>query len=456
MFAGQDKRLYYVSERDGTFNLYRKPLNAAADAPAEQLTRFLDDGIRRCAISADGSIAVFSRGTDIFLMNLGPAGEPHRLEVRLPADTRENAIEWETFTRDAESFAVAPGDKQAAVIVRGELFVVENVDDGITRRISETVGREATPVWMPDSVSLLFTSDTAGSQDIYMVVSADSARNELYRARHFRVKRLTSDKQDEHHPLPSPDGKRIAYVSGRGDLMVMNADGSGRRVLIEGWDEPKFCWSPDSRWIAYSRNDIEFNEDVWIIPADGSATPVNVTRHPDADSDPVWSADGLKLGFRSRRGENNVDVYFVFLRKDDQELAPEQRRWREADEEKKDKDDKDKKDKVPAVKIDFERIHERIRQVSSLPGDEGAPASLSRRADIRFRRGNRWRKRPVQYQVERQGPDASDHRWPGTLGGALLPRRQDCLLHALRRAAVKTDRFRQEERDPAAGGPDGN
>ncbi|MBW7995080.1 MAG: peptidase S41 [Candidatus Glassbacteria bacterium] len=373
MFAGQDSRLYYVSERDGAFNLYRKALDSSPDEPGEQLTSFTEDGIRRSAISADGSTVVFSRGTDFFVMSLGPSGDPRRLEVRLPADTRQNEIAWETFTRDAESFAVSADEKQAAVIVRGELFVVETVEDGITRRISTTVNREADPVWMPDSTTLLFTSDSAGSQDIYKITGADSSRPELYRARHFKLERLTSGLQDEHHPQPSPDGKRIAYVRGRGDLMLMNTDGSGQRALIAGWDEPKFCWSPDSRWIAFSRNDIEFNEDVWIIPADGSAEPANVTRHPDADTDPVWSADGRKLGFRSRRsGENNVDIYFLFLRKDDRELSGEQRRWREQDEEKK--EDDEEKDSVPTVRIDFERLHERIVRVSSLPGDEGAPA----------------------------------------------------------------------------------
>ncbi len=371
MFDGGDSLLYYVSERDGTFNLYRKPLGASPDQTGEQLTSFAGDGIRRSAISADGGTLVFSRGADIYVMSLNPPGQPRKLAAGLPADSRGNATAWETFTRDSESFAVSLDEKQAAVIVRGELFVVENAEDGVTRRISSTVSREADPAWMPDSVSLLFSSDSAGSQDIYRIASADSALPLLYRARHFSLERLTSDERDEHSPTPSPDGKTIAYVRGRGNLMLMNADGSKPRVLVSGWDEPRFCWSPDSRWLAFSRNDIEFNEDVWIVPADGSSEPVNVTRHPDADSNPVWSLDGRKLGFRSRRsGENNVDVYFIYLRKDDQELSTDQRRWREQDQKQ---EDEDRKDAVPEVRIDFERLHERIVRVSSLPGDVGAP-----------------------------------------------------------------------------------
>ena len=98
MFAGDDKYLYFISELDGTFNLFRKGLDAPIEETGEQLTSFTEDGIRRSAISADGSTIVFSRGTDIFLMSLTQPGQPVKLDVRLPADSRENKITWETFT----------------------------------------------------------------------------------------------------------------------------------------------------------------------------------------------------------------------------------------------------------------------------------------------------------------------------------------------------------------------
>ena len=67
------------------------------------------------------------------------------------------------------------------------------------------------------------------------------------------------------HPVWSPDGRRIAFVSNRnggsigrsaGDIFLMNSDGSG---------------------------------------------VVNLTRHPANDDEPKWSADGQTLFFLSMR-----------------------------------------------------------------------------------------------------------------------------------------------------------
>ena len=393
MLSPDRSTLYYVSEQDGAANICRRALNSPPDAPGEAITHFTVDGVRWAQLSADGSLMAFERGSGIYTLRL-PDGEPRPLRVSLPGDTRGSRVEWRTFTREAQQIALSPGDKQAAVTVRGELFVVENVKEGITRRISSTVSREQEPVWMPDSVTLLFVSDSAGSRDIYRVSSSDTARKELFRVLQFPAGRLTDSAEEEHHPAPSPDGKTVAYVRGRGDLMLMNSDGSKKRLLVAGWDEPSFSWSPDSRWIAFSRNDIEFNEDIWLVPADGSSEPVNISRHPDMDSAPLFSADGRKLAWLSRRDQNNVDVYFVFLRREDDELSEEERRWRA------EKDSKDKKKGPPQVVIDFENIHRRLRRVTSLPGDESALAISPNGETFAFRRGYRRQKRPLYDLLE--------------------------------------------------------
>ncbi|MFC1614390.1 S41 family peptidase, partial [Gemmatimonadota bacterium] len=360
----KDERLiYYVSEYAGAPNLYRRSLMAPPDEAGEAVTYYPEDGVRWARISADGSLIAYERGTDIYTLSTEPDAEPGRLQVNLPSDSRQNTAEWKTFTKSAESLAVSPGGSQAAVVVRGELFCVENIKDGYTKRITETVSRESSPRWMPDSTRLVFVGDRTGNDDIYLVESADTSRKKLYQTLKFTVLRLTDGPENEHNPLPSPDGQTIAYVRGNGDLMLMDADGQNKRLLIGGWDQPTFCWSPDSRWIAYSRNDIEFNKDVWVVPVDGSGEPVNVSRHPDIDSNPVFSADGRMLAFLSRRNHDTFDIYYVFLRREDHELSTEERRWRE--DEKKD----EQKKNPPQVLIDSEDIHLRLRQVTALPAD---------------------------------------------------------------------------------------
>ncbi len=119
------------------------------------------------------------------------------------------------------------------------------------------------------------------------------------------------------------------------------------------------------------------------MPVNGSKPPLNISRHPDIDSDPVWSPDGRTIAFTGRRGDNEVDIYYVFVGKDDDEKESRDRKiekavekitkarkkaaTKKADEAKKD-DEAGRSEKRPVkVAIDFDGIHERVRQVT-LPG----------------------------------------------------------------------------------------
>ena len=88
------------------------------------------------------------------------------------------------------------------------------------------------------------------------------------------------------------DGKKLAYVLGHGDLMLADADGKNAKRLIESWNAPSFEFSPDGTWIVYSLEDESFNDDIWLMPVDGSKPPFNLSRHPDDDTRPHWSPDG--------------------------------------------------------------------------------------------------------------------------------------------------------------------
>ncbi len=208
--------------------------------------------------------------------------------------------------------------------------------------------------------------------------------------------RLTTTPAEEHSGRFSPDGRRIAYIRGKGDLVIMNADGSDPHVLFEHWQTPEFDWSPDGRWIAYSIPDMEYNTEVWIAAADGSTAPYNVSRHPDDDMEPRWSPDGRRLVWVSRRHADTFDVWGVWLTRQDDQRTPEG--WLQvfssskagkkdgavtADRRSKKKAKKPakggtetgetEKAELPEVRIDFEGLWERARPITDLKGDEDSP-----------------------------------------------------------------------------------
>jgi tricorn protease len=228
-----------------------------------------------------------------------------------------------------------------------------------------------------NDTTLIFASDREGQYDLYSLQSADAEQSDLFKSLQHRVVRLTETRAEETSPSVAPDGKQIAYTRGRGTLVVAEYE-DGRlkdeRLLQEGWASPGgLAWSADSRWLAYSLSDLDFNTEIYIHAADASGEPVNFTKHPKGDFSPVWSRDGTKLGFISSRNNGDGDVWFVWLRVEDWQRTRQD--WEELDGEKPEKGQprpgEEKKDEEPKpIEIDFERIHERLVQVTSLPGNE--------------------------------------------------------------------------------------
>lgn len=389
MWAGAGA-LCYVGEESGIFNLWRSDLSTGLTA---QLTKH-DDHIRNPAISRDGSRIAYELGTDIWLLDTA-GGEPRKLTIQAPSDNRVNDIQRLTMTNGAGEFALSADNSELAFVIRGELFAMKE-KGGAATRLTESWARDFDIAWRPDGTALVYSSDMGGQFDLYLVESDDPSEKRLSRALAFKQTRLTTDPGNDGGPAFSPDGKSLAWVNGAGNLHIMDMATKQDRVLVSGWNLDSYSWSPDSAWIAYSKEDHEFNSDIWIIPAAGGEAK-NVSKHPDNDFSPVWSANGKILSFISRRLENNYDVWFVFLTKaDDQKTADDWEDEEEAKNTPKDKPaakaeepakkDDARKNGAPAeakkeepklvVTIDFDDINLRLRKVVSLPGDEfGAAVS---------------------------------------------------------------------------------
>ncbi|MDZ7846432.1 MAG: S41 family peptidase [Owenweeksia sp.] len=220
---------------------------------------------------------------------------------------------------------------------------------------------------------------------------SDTSKPMLHNSLKRELIKLTKTEANEQDPLVSPDGKKILFRRGRGQLVVANISAEGtlskERNLRDGWATPSgLQWSPDSRYLAYSLSDLNFNSEVYIHPVDTAGQAINVSMHPRGDYSPYWSKDGSKLGFLSSRNDGDMDVWFVWLRQEDwlktkadreegyyfndpipkpKKAASDTTQTKERAEE-----DEEGKDDNENLKIDFENIYDRIEQVTSLPGDE--------------------------------------------------------------------------------------
>ncbi len=379
--------LLYWSEVHGFANL---KLMSVSTGARTWVTRFTDGRLRFPALSHDGRLVAFEYEDGIYTVRLpaapapgsaswsgGEPGEPQRVRITLPSEVRPADYVREQVTSGASEFALSPDDKQIAFVCEGEIFAMKaSEDEPAAYRLTDTAARDDNPIWSPDGMGLAFVSDRAGTRDIYLVRSVDEKEPRLARSLHLETVRLTESEEDDRRPLFSPDGKRIAFQRGLGGLMVMDADGSDEKLLHDGCTSTSYRWSPDSRWIVFDREDDDFNRDVYIVPADGSAAAQNISRHPDDDYAPFWSADGKLVAFVSRRAFlNQTDIWYVWLTREDEERSREARLEALLDEEhgsKKDKakGDEDEERPIPEVRIDFADIHKRLHRLTTFPGAE--------------------------------------------------------------------------------------
>ncbi len=122
------------------------------------------------------------------------------------------------------------------------------------------------------------------------------------------------------------------YEGKRNHLFVMPLDGGPAIDLMKGIDADgptrpfggteDYCLSPDGKWVALSfkgpmgsQEAWSTNEDIWLIPTDGSQPPKNITAdNPARDSSPVFAPSGQALAYLAmKRPGYEADRYQVVI-----------------------------------------------------------------------------------------------------------------------------------------------
>ncbi len=374
-----NKTIYFISSRSGRYNIHKLSIdeNGNKNGNVEQVTNFNNESVRSIDISSDANTIVLETIGKVFTLNLNN-NSLKEFKVKIGTDYRFDPIEHKNFSKDVSEFAVSPNGKYSLFAIRGEIFIKQN-DKKKKRSVNLTNHpyRDQHPQWLNDS-TVIFISDRDGQNDLYLIQSSDKNESNLFKTLKRKITRITNTPENENWPIISPDKKKIIYEINTGKLVVAEISSKGKlsnsKYLLNGWAAPQgVVWSPDSKWIAYGLENLEFNSDIYIQNVDDKNIQVNVSMHPLNDYGPVWSPDGTKLAFVSERNNRNADVWFAWLTKKDWEKTKHD--WEETDDDsKKEKKDKSKKKKnnkkVKPIKIDTDKIYERLVQVTSKPGDE--------------------------------------------------------------------------------------
>ena len=326
VWGSDDNSFYYLSERNGSQNLYKGSVNSKE---VTQLTKMKDNPVRFLSRSHDGTLC-FTYDGEIYTMT--ESGTPQKVKININNDTRGNDEKILPVNTGITQTALSPNGKEIAFIVRGEVFVT-SVEGGYTKRITNTPQQERSVKFSPDGRTLYYASERGNSWDIYKASIERKEEPYFYASTVVKEEPVIATEDDEFQPVVSPNGKEIAYLDERNIIKVYDLSAKKSRTIVpKGINfsyadgDQDYTWSPDGKWIAFNSNEGRWGaSEIALMKADGSGERMNLTNSGFGDGEAKWAFGGKALLWTTDRdgkkplayqGARDVDVYAMFFDQD--------------------------------------------------------------------------------------------------------------------------------------------
>jgi tricorn protease len=410
--------IYFVSDREVTAtagapaamgsanNLWKIPEGGGKPV---QLTHFRDGSLFFPSLSSDGKTIVFEENFGIWKLDTatGKAGE---VKIDIASDDKENNFEVLTVHGDLDEYDLSPSSRRAVISTHGEIFTIATERGDVTR-VTNSYWRDTRPVWAADGKRIAFISDQSGRDEVW-VCDVDGAN----------MKKVSDADTEKPSVSWLPDSKNILYTASDHKLYVVSADGGASRVLASNdsgsISQPGI--SPDGKWVAYAKADHDFRQHVYIVAVAGG----EARRFGDDDLfsafDPRFTPDGKKLiflggyvqGGSATLRENNASLFSVSLTKEEKDPMSrdidDEDAARAAEREQRERAVPLRGGQEPRaveVKIDFEGLERRVRQVTRLSENifSAVPAPDSRSYAFAAQAENEGRPGSALYIVQENG-----------------------------------------------------
>ena len=236
--------VYFLSDRNHTVNLFSYRVDTKQ---LTQITKHDDFDVMNASAGSD--VIVYEQGGYIHLVDI-KSGQARRLNVDVNGDLPWARPQFKKVASMIRNSALSPTGIRAAFEARGEIFTVP-AEKGDYRNLTQSSGaHDRSPVWSPDGAQLAWLSDVSGE---YQLMVGDPIGVVTPRAIPLPSTAIYSA------PAWSPDGTQILLQDSHRNLWTVEvASGKATRIDTDTYPDPirqfDATWSPDSRWISYSKN----------------------------------------------------------------------------------------------------------------------------------------------------------------------------------------------------------
>jgi len=326
VFDGNGDDYYYLSEQNGSFNVFKSSLSKPAAATA--VTSFSKNPVRFLTRSKTG---VLCFGYDGEVYTKAGSAPPRKVAVRIAQDGRQVLERTLPIAGGITEGRLSPNGKEFAFVFRGEIFV-GSIEGGVTKRITTTPWQERSVSFSPDGRTLVYAAERDNNWDIATTSIVRKEEPYFFAATVLKEEPVVATASEEFQPEFSPDGKEIAYLENRVVLKVCNlATKQSRLILPAEYNysysdgDQYYKWSPDGKWFLIQFGHVRLlTSQAGLISSDGKGTIVNLTRSGFDNVQFRWGLDGTMMYYGcTREGAVNTsgnpmtfDVYGMFFTRD--------------------------------------------------------------------------------------------------------------------------------------------
>jgi dipeptidyl aminopeptidase/acylaminoacyl peptidase len=238
---------------------------------------------------------------------------------RIDMPDRPDGANWTAPPRIEERLNYRRDGQGWSAVGFRHIYVV-SAAGGTARQITSGDYNHGAPPWMPDGESIVFSGLRMEDAEYQYRESALYAVDVGSGA----IRQLTDRHGSETNPVPSPDGRYVAYQGNafttdtytEAELSVMRADGSDARVIASelGRGLGEVSWAQDGSGVYFTAA-IRGTSNLWFAPLEGEPRAITEGNHMLGTTD--ISSGGLAVGTRTSYHEPGSLVAFDVRRPDE-------------------------------------------------------------------------------------------------------------------------------------------